>query len=62
MSPRARLTRPLNFRNLRQARDGTKFGLFAQGLYISANAVTFVIRFLLFNYLIFANHTTTSIS
>jgi putative flippase GtrA len=41
---------------------GIKFGLFVQGLYIAANAVTFVIRFLLFNYLVFADRTTTSVS
>ena len=41
---------------------GIKFGLFVQGLYIGANAVTFVIRFLLFNYLVFANRTTASVS
>jgi hypothetical protein len=41
---------------------GIRFGLFVQGLYIAANAVTFVVRFLLFNYLVFANRTTTSVS
>lgn len=38
---------------------GIEFGLFAQGLYISANAVTFIIRFLIFNYLVFAGRATT---
>lgn len=38
---------------------GIEFGLFVQGLYITANAVTFVIRFLIFNYLIFAARATT---
>jgi putative flippase GtrA len=41
---------------------GIEFGLFAQGLYIAANAVTFVIRFLIFNYLVFAERATTSVS
>lgn len=39
---------------------GVKFGLFVQGLYISANIVTFLIRFVLFNYLVFASRTGTS--
>ncbi len=38
---------------------GIEFGLFVQGLYIAANAVTFVVRFLIFNYLIFAGRATT---
>lgn len=41
---------------------GAKFGLFVQGIYISANVVTFVIRFLLFNYLVFAGRPNTSVS
>ncbi|MBO0691546.1 MAG: GtrA family protein [Acidimicrobiaceae bacterium] len=41
---------------------GVKFGLFVQGLYISANVVTFLIRFLLFNYVIFAGRTSSSTS
>jgi len=36
------------------ALHGLDFGLFVQGLYITANVVTFTIRFLLFNYLVFA--------
>ena len=38
---------------------GIKFRPFVQGLCIAANAVTFVIKFLVFNYLIFANRTST---
>lgn len=41
---------------------GLEFGLFAQGLYIAANAVTFVLRFVLFNYVVFANRATTPTS
>lgn len=41
---------------------GIEFGLFVQGLYICANAVTFVIRFLIFNYLVFANRATSPTS
>lgn len=40
---------------------GIEFGLFAQGLYISANAVTFVVRFVIFNYVVFAKRTTAPI-
>jgi putative flippase GtrA len=38
---------------------GIEFSLFVQGLYIAANAVTFVIRFLIFNRLIFADRAAT---
>lgn len=41
---------------------GLEFALFVQGLYIAANAVTFVLRFLIFNYLIFAGRATTPAS
>jgi putative flippase GtrA len=41
---------------------GIEFGLFVQGLYIAANAVTFVIRFFIFNYLVFASRTATPAS
>lgn len=36
---------------------GLEFGLVAQGLYIAANAVTFVLRFVIFHYVIFARRT-----
>jgi putative flippase GtrA len=41
---------------------GIEFSLFVQGLYIAANAVTFVIRFVIFNYLIFASRATTRVT
>ena len=41
---------------------GIEFGLFAQGLYLAANAVTFGIRFLIFNYLLFVDRSATSTS
>jgi hypothetical protein len=41
---------------------GIEFGLFAQGLYLAANAVTFIIRFFIFNYLVFAGRVTTPTS
>ncbi|MCL2395212.1 MAG: hypothetical protein FWC87_11045 [Acidimicrobiaceae bacterium] len=42
------------------ALHGADFALFVQGLYITANVVTFTIRFLLFNYLVFAGSRTAA--
>lgn len=39
-----------------------EFDLFVQGLYIAANGVLFIARFIIFNYVIFANRATTSTS
>jgi hypothetical protein len=44
------------------ALHGIEFVLFAQALYLAANAVTFLIRFVIFNYLVFADLTTASAS
>lgn len=41
---------------------GIEFSLFVQGLYITANAVTFVIRFVIFNFVVFANRAATPTS
>jgi putative flippase GtrA len=39
---------------------GIEFSLFTQGAYLAANAVTFVIRFIIFNYVLFVDRTSTS--
>ncbi len=41
---------------------GLEFGVFVQGLYLAANGVTFILRFLIFNYLVFADRRATSVS
>ena len=41
---------------------GIEFGAFVQGLYLAANGVTFIIRFLIFNNLVFADRRAASAS
>lgn len=41
---------------------GVEFGAYVQGLYLAANGVTFIVRFVIFNYLVFADRTATSVS
>ena len=39
---------------------GFAFSAFVQGLYLCANGVTFILRFVIFNYLVFADRRATS--
>lgn len=41
---------------------GIEFSAFVQGLYLAANGVTFILRFLIFNKLVFADRRVTSAS
>lgn len=44
------------------ALHGLAFSAFVQGLYLAANGVTFILRFVIFNYLVFADRRATSVS
>ena len=41
---------------------GIEFGVFVQGLYLAANGVTFIVRFLIFNNLVFADRRAAPVS
>ena len=41
---------------------GIEFGLFVQGLYLIANGITFITRFIIFNWLVFADRRPTQVS